>query len=194
MAYENLLKSVEESAQEKERELREKAIRAVQEISQDTKNQTLAIQQSFLAESKKTAAVEKNKLIYLTKGENKEKLIRTKETLFSRAFVEAEHRLSQIRNDPGYPAILKKLTREAVAALGEKNFRVHFDNRDDQLIKRILSELDLSGEIEADLHSAGGIVVSTPDESVKISNTLESRLERAKEQKKLEVYAMLFGD
>ena len=39
MAYENLLKSVEESAQEKERELREKARSAVQLISEDTKNQ-----------------------------------------------------------------------------------------------------------------------------------------------------------
>jgi vacuolar-type H+-ATPase subunit E/Vma4 len=194
MAYENLLKSVEESAQEKERELREKAQSAVQLISEDTKNQSAAIQQSLLAEAKKAATIEKNKRIYLTKGENKEKLIKTKEAIFSTAFGDAEQRLSHVRKDPKYPDILKNLTREAVGALGGETFRIHIDKRDEKLIKKILSELHLSGEVIADLQCSGGLVVSTQNESVKISNTLESRLERVKEQKKLEIYAVLYGD
>jgi len=88
MAYENLLRSVEESAQERERDLREKARNAIQAISEETRNQVSAIQQSFLEESKKTAAIEKNKFIYVTKGENKEKLITTKEKIFSTAFAQ----------------------------------------------------------------------------------------------------------
>ena len=96
MAYENLLKSVEESAQEKERELREKARNAIQLISEDAKNQAGLIQQTFLAEAKKTATIEKNKLIYLTKGVNKEKLIKTKEAIFLTAFGAAEQRLSHV--------------------------------------------------------------------------------------------------
>jgi vacuolar-type H+-ATPase subunit E/Vma4 len=194
MAYENLLKSVEESAQEKERELREKAQSAVQIISEDTKNQSAAIQQSLLAEAKKAATIEKNKRIYLTKGENKEKLIKTKEAIFSTAFGDADQRLSHVRKDPKYPDILKNLTREAVGALGGETFRIHIDKRDEKLIKKILSELHLSGEVIADLQCSGGLVVSTQNESVKISNTLESRLERVKEQKKLEIYAVLYGD
>jgi vacuolar-type H+-ATPase subunit E/Vma4 len=194
MAYENLLKSVEESAQEKERELREKARSAVQLISEDTKNQSTVIQQSLLAEAKKAATIEKNKLFYLTKGENKENLIKTKEAIFSTAFGDAEQRLSHVRKDPKYPDILKNLTREAVGALGGETFRIHIDKRDEKLIKKILSELHLSGEVIADLHSSGGLVVTTQNGSVKISNTLESRLERVKEQKKLEIYAVLYGD
>jgi vacuolar-type H+-ATPase subunit E/Vma4 len=194
MAYENLLKSVEESAQEKERELREKARSAVQLISEDTKNQSTVIQQSLLAEAKKAATIEKNKLFYLTKGENKENLIKTKEAIFSTAFGDAEQRLSHVRKDPKYPDILKNLTREAVGALGGETFRIHIDKRDEKLIKKILSELHLSGEVIADLHCSGGLVVTTQNESVKISNTLESRLERVKEQKKLEIYAVLYGD
>jgi vacuolar-type H+-ATPase subunit E/Vma4 len=194
MAYENLLKSVEESAQEKERELREKARSAVQLISEDTKNQSTVIQQSLLAEAKKAATIEKNKLFYLTKGENKENLIKTKEAIFSTAFGDAEQRLSHVRKDPKYPDILKNLTREAVGALGGETFRIHIDKRDEKLIKKILSDLHLSGEVIADLHSSGGLVVTTQNGSVKISNTLESRLERVKEQKKLEIYAVLYCD
>jgi vacuolar-type H+-ATPase subunit E/Vma4 len=194
MAYENLLKSVEESAQEKERELREKARSAVQAISEETRNQMEAIQQSLLEEAKKAAAIERNKRIYLTKGENKEKLINTREKIFSTAFAQAAERLLKIRMDPNYPAILKNLTREAVEALGGENVLVHIDRQDEDLIKGILSDLNYSGKVIADLQSAGGLVVSTPDESVKISNTIESRLDRAKEQKKLPVYAVLYGD
>jgi V/A-type H+-transporting ATPase subunit E len=194
MAYENLLKSVEESAQEKEHELREKARSAVQLISEDAKNQAIVIQQSLLAEAKKAATIEKNKLIYLTKGENKEKLIKTKEAIFSRAFGDAEQHLSHVRKDLKYPDILKNLTREAVGALGGETFCIHIDKRDEKLIKKILSELNLSGKVIADLQCSGGLVVSTQNESVKISNTFESRLERVREQKKLEIYAVLYGD
>jgi V/A-type H+-transporting ATPase subunit E len=194
MAYENLLKSVEESAQEKEHELREKARSAVQLISEDAKNQAIVIQQSLLAEAKKAATIEKNKLIYLTKGENKEKLIKTKEAIFSRAFGDAEQHLSHVRKDLKYPDILKNLTREAVGALGGETFCIHIDKRDEKLIKKILSKLNLSGEVIADLQCSGGLVVSTQNESVKISNTFESRLERVREQKKLEIYAVLYGD
>ena len=123
MAYENLLKSVEESAQEKERELLDKARSVVQAISEETKNQAAAIQKSLLEEAKNAVAVEKNKLMYLTKGENKEKLIKTKEKVFSQAFTEAEQFLSQIRKDPKYPDILKNLTHEAVGALGGEKIR-----------------------------------------------------------------------
>ena len=194
MAYENLLKSVDESAQEREQELRLKAQSAVQAISEDTRNQAAEILQSLLAGSKKAATIEKNKRIYLTKGENKEILIKTKEKIVSKAFHEAEQRLSNLRNDPKYPAIFNKLAREAIESLGGEKFSIHIDKRDEQLMKRILSDMNLTGEIIADLQCSGGLVVSTRNESVKISNTLESRLERAKERKKLEVYTVMYGD
>ena len=194
MAYENLLKSVQESAQEREQDLREKAQSAVQAISEDIRNQSVEIQQSLLEVAKKAVAVEKNKRIYLTKGENKEILIKTKERIVSQAFRDAEQRLSGLRNDPKYPAVFNKLAREAIEAVRGEKFRIHIDKRDEHLMKRILSDMNLSGEVIADLQCSGGLVVSTRNESVTISNTLESRLERAKERKKLEVYTVMYGD
>jgi V/A-type H+-transporting ATPase subunit E len=194
MAYENLLKSVEESAQEKERELLDKARSIVQAISEETKNQASALQTSLLEVAKKSVAVEKNKLMYLTKGENKEKLIKTKERVFASAFTEAEQSLSQIRKDPKYPVILKNLAHEALGALKGEKIHVHVDKKDENLIKGILTDLNSSGKVKTDIQTAGGLVVSTPDGSVNISNTIESRLERAKEQKKLQIYTALFGD
>lgn len=194
MAYENLLKSVEESAQEREHEIREKARIAIEEISKDAKNQEAMIQQALLDEAVKSALIEKNKFIYLTKNENKKKLIAAKETIFLEAFGGAQEKLALLRDTADYPAIFKKLTMEAVGTLGGEKFRIHVDKRDEALIRKILAEMNMPGEVYTDVTCAGGLVASTLDESVKISNTLESRLERAKEQKKLEVYAVLFGE
>jgi vacuolar-type H+-ATPase subunit E/Vma4 len=194
MAYENLLKSVEENAQEREHELREKSRMSIQEILDTTKNEEALIRQSLLEEAKKGALIERNKRIYLTKNENRKSLITAKETIFLRAFAGAEQRLLLRRNDPDYPEIFRKLTLEALGILGKENFRIHVDKRDEQLIKKFLAELKLPGEIIEDLTCAGGLLATSLDETIKISNTFESRLERAKEQVKLEVYTALFGD
>ena len=72
-------------------------------------------------------------------------------------------------------------------------FRIHVDRRDLDLCTRTLVTLGIRCEALTDIESAGGLVVSSLDGLVMISNTVESRLERAREKKRLSVYAALFG-
>jgi vacuolar-type H+-ATPase subunit E/Vma4 len=83
---------------------------------------------------------------------------------------------------------------DAFGALGAGPFHVHVDKRDEDLCQKTLSALHFHAEIIPDLDSDGGLVVSLPDLSVIISNTVESRLERVQERKKLEIYSILSGD
>ena len=193
MAYENLLKSVEESATERERELREKARITTDDIKAHTRKQVEEIQQSYLSGAEKSVEIEKNKLLYLTKGENKELLITIKEKIFLSAFQEAKQQLSTLRQHPGYPGIFEKLVHEAIGAVGEDRFSVHIDKRDEEILRKSLSAMQVSCEVFTDLECAGGLVVSSPDGTVVISNTIESRLERAQERKKHDIYSVLFG-
>ncbi len=193
MAYEDLLKSVEESAREKELELRSRAAAAVDEIRARAKKQAGEIRQVHIDEAARSIATEQNKLFYLTKAENKELLIRVRETAFERAFSDAEVRLKGLRSEPEYPAVFEHLLREAAGVLGDEAFVVHIDPRDDALCKKTLSLLHLTSEIRADLATLGGVVVSLPDNSVVISNTVESRMQRAKELKRKEIHAILTG-
>ena len=103
MAYENLLKSVEESATERERELREKARITTDDIKAHTRKQVEEIQQSYLSGAEKSVEIEKNKLLYLTKGENKELLITIKEKIFLSAFQEAKQRAVNVATASGIP-------------------------------------------------------------------------------------------
>jgi len=77
--------------------------------------------------------------------------------------------------------------------MGVESFVVHVDPRDEPLCKKTLSHLNLSPEIRADLVTTGGVVASLSDNSVVISNTVESRLQRAKELKRKDIHAILTG-
>ena len=193
MAYEDLLKSVEESAHEKELELRKRETRAVEEIKARAKRQAEETRKIHLDEANKSITTERNKMLYLTKAENKELLIKTRETAFERAFAGAETRLSGLRADPKYPAVFENLIKEAAGSLGGESFVVHIDPRDEALCKKTTFALNLSSEIRSDITTAGGVVTSLPDNSVVISNTVESRLQRVKELKRKEIHAILTG-
>jgi V/A-type H+-transporting ATPase subunit E len=193
VAYENLLKSVEESAQDRERELREKSQRLAEEIRADAKRESEAIQERSIREAEHSAAVERNKQLYLAKGAIKENALRSREKIFHAAFGDAARQLSRIRQDKQYPAIFERLAREAAGVMGTAKFRIHIDRRDLDLCTTTLARLGIQCEVLPDIESDGGLVVSSPDGLVVISNTVESRLERIKEHKRLEIYALLFG-
>lgn len=193
MAYENLLRSVEESAQEKEQEIRKKAGQQAGEIRAEATREAEAVQERAIREAERSAAVERNKQLYLARGEIKQRLLKSREKIFAAAFDEAEKQLSRLRQDPAYPAVFERLAREATGAMGGTVFSVHIDRRDLDLCTGTLAALGIRCEVLPDIESAGGLVVSSPDGLVTISNTVESRLERAREKKRLSVYAALFG-
>jgi vacuolar-type H+-ATPase subunit E/Vma4 len=194
LAYEDLLKSVEESAAEQERELQRKAATAIDEIKARAKKQAELVRQTQTDEAAKSLVAERNKQLYITKAENKELLIKTRETAFERAFAGAETRLRDLRADPKYPLIFEKLLREAAGAMGAEAYAVHVDPRDEVLCKKTLANLQIHGQVLPDLQTAGGVVLSLPGNAAVISNTVESRLLRAKEHNRHTVHAILSGD
>jgi V/A-type H+-transporting ATPase subunit E len=193
MAYEKLLKSVEESAGEREQELREKARSAAEQIRADARKQAEEIQENAIRGAQRSATIERNKMLYVEKGQIKEKAIKSREKVFLAAFDEARQQLARLRQDPKYPVVFEKLAREAVSAMGETPFHIHVDKQDQDLCKKTLSAMGVRCEILTDIQCTGGLVASSPDGLIRISNTLESRLERIREHRKLEIYAILSG-
>ena len=194
MAYEDLLKSVEESADEKERELQRRAAVTVEEIRERGKKQAEAIRQAQVEEAKKSVVAERNKAVYLTKAENKELLIRVREESYDKAFSLARSRLSDMRTGPKYPGFFTTMLREAAESLGDQAFLIHVDPQDENLCRNTMKQLGIVGSVQADLQTAGGVVLSLPDNSVVISNTVESRLRQVKERQRHVIHAILSGD
>ena len=193
LAYENLLKSVDESAEERERELRENARKVSEELTSGARKEGEARADSILAAAKRSAEIERNRQVFLAKSGIKQQLIRIRADVYSEAFMDAEKQLGLLRKDPEYPRIFRNLAEEAVQALGKEKIRIHIAGEDEELCRKTLADMKVSAEIVPDIHTHGGLIAGTPDESITVSNTVESRLERGRERLKRELYSILFG-
>lgn len=108
----------------------------------------------------------------------------------SAALSQARRHLIELRYQPTYAYFLALLTEEAVKSIGEEELdggetshakppEVEVDLRDEPLLRQIFQELDLDLVISPTLNSWGGVRVRSGDHRVVVTNTLESRLERA---------------
>jgi V/A-type H+-transporting ATPase subunit E len=193
MAYENLLRSVEESAQEKEQEIKRKAGQLAEKICTEAAKEADAIRVRAVREAERSAAIERNRQLFLARGEIRQRALNSREEIFAAAFDAAERQLSQLRESSAYPEVFARLTHEATGAMQGEVFQVHIDPRDRDLCAKTLATPGSRYEVLTDIESAGGLVISSPDGRVVIANTIESRLARAREKKRFEVYAALFG-
>ena len=194
MTYENLIASMDVSAEKSITERIQKAHQEGEEIKRSAEAKAETITASHLENAQKSAEIERNKLIYNAKAENKMRIIKEKDAVIQRAFFDAKKSLDSFRDHPSYKEDFKKMLQEAVRELEGEKVNLHIDTRDETLCRQVLDELGRNSEIVGDLTSAGGLAVSTKDGKVVISNTIESRLNNAKELLKQEIFSTLFGD
>ena len=193
MSIEQLIESVEVSAEERITELREKAYRQSVEIRNEAEGKDGAIKQKHLDAVKKSVEVERNKSIAKIKDETRMQITRTKDEVYKKAFFEAQKILSSVRARADYENNFRKMLQEVVLELEREDIQLHIDKRDENLCKKVLSELNLHCEVVTDITSAGGLNASTKDGKFIVFNTIESRFEKAKALLKPEIFTMLYG-
>ncbi|MGZ4920853.1 MAG: V-type ATP synthase subunit E [Halobacteriota archaeon] len=194
MTYEDLIRSMEVNAEKRINEILNKAGQEAEEITRTAKAEAETIKSSYLENAQKSVEIERNQLIYKVKAETKMRVIKEKDAAIQRAFDEAKKSLSDFRDRGTYKEYFKEMIREAVGELQGEKVQFHIDERDENLCKQILAELNENSEIITDLTSAGGLIVSTRDEKVVVFNTIESRLNNARELLKREIFSTLYGD
>lgn len=104
------------------------------------------------------------------------------EQLVTDALANVRRHLSRLRSTPIYPDVLHRLMTEAVEALRAEDGPVHVsaDPRDRDCVLDILPALGLTeNDVAFTLTCWGGIIASTLDGQIMITNTLEQRYEQA---------------
>ena len=117
-----------------------------------------------------------------------------RDALVGQAFAMAREALEQVRTSPDYPRILRALVVEALGRFpsGEP-LRIRCDPRDAHPLADVVSPAERNLSLETSLACWGGIVVQDSDGRVVADNTLERRLERARQVLWAEVAAMLLS-
>lgn len=193
MSIEQLIESVEVSAQEKISELAEKAGRDAADVKKEAQVKDEIIKKRHLDTVKKAVEMERNKLLAKVKEENRMQLNRVKDEVYKKAFLEAQKILSSVRGQTKYETMFSTMVQEAVAELEGEEIQLHVDKRDEALCKKLLPQLHLNCEILTDITCHGGLNAGTKDGRFIVFNTIESRFETAKATLKPEIIEILYG-
>jgi len=193
MSIEQLIESVEVSAGEKITELRQKADRDAAEIRKEAEGKDEIIKKRHLDTVKKTVEMERNKSLAKINEETRMQVTRAKDDVYKKAFSEAQKILSSARSHANYENNFRNMLQEVVLELEGEEIQMHIDKRDENLCKKLLSELKLNCDVVTDITCAGGLNAGTKDGRFIIFNTTESRFENAKGLLKPEIFTTLYG-
>lgn len=116
----------------------------------------------------------------------------TKEAAIARVFETAASKLSLMRQADGYETLFRRLLEEALDGTNGV-VTVLVDPRDKELAQKIVDASGRDGEIRPEITTDGGVMVVFGDGRILRRNTLEDRLQKAKQQAQATVAEILFS-
>ncbi len=182
MSLAAILAAIEASGEAEAARLHAETEARVRQIMAQAERTAAARREAARREALRPAAAECARQRYHAKLEALRTVGAVRASLVQTALAEIHTRLAGYRAAPDYPPILRRLTEEAVRALGSEPAqgslcRLEIDARDEALARRILGDLGL--EMAPSLNCWGGVVARSGDGRIVATNTLEARLERA---------------
>ena len=100
-----------------------------------------------------------------------------------------------ISESDSYADAVGRLVEEGVEVIGA-SARVQCSTKDRRIVSSAIKQLKSGAKVsleEDPIETIGGVVLSTPDGSVRFDNTIEARLERMRPSLRKEVAAILIG-
>lgn len=193
MSIEDILQALDGQCREECQEIFGRAQKDAKQVLDKAQAEADGIRQIRLAKAKAEADSETTALLYSARLKSKNAIIRAKEKVAERALAEAEKRLQGLRSREDYAAILEGLIDEGLPRVSGKVI-LHVDPADRKLADSILSKRGSDYGLLTDLETIGGAVISDVDGRVMVINSVEERLNRAREKLRMEVSGILFEE
>lgn len=193
MSIEDILQALDDQCRQECQEIFDRAEQEAKQIIEKAQAEAESIRDARLEKVKAEAQSEAVSLLYSARLKSKNAVIRAKEEVAEKALAEAEKRLSELRSRPDYPEILERLVSEGLSRISGKVL-LHVDPADRDAADSIARKLGLDYELLTDIETIGGAVVSDVAGRVQIVNTVEERLNRAREKLRMQVSGILFGE
>lgn len=193
MALEDILRALEDKATVRVEAIQVEAEQRVVEITAEVEKDAARTRRVRMKKVEDAVRSESTAIVYSASLKAKNELIRAQEETVDEAFRLAEKRLAELNKDQSYPAILGTLLDEVLEFFeGEAVLQVRPEDRSP--VESMMADRQRQYRIsETPLTASGGLVASSPNGEVTVSNTLESRLDRARDKLRLEISNTLFG-
>jgi vacuolar-type H+-ATPase subunit E/Vma4 len=193
MAIEDILQALDDQCREECQEIFARAEQEAKQILERSKEEAEAIRKARLAKVRAEAQSEITSMLYSARLKSKNAVIGVKESVAEKALADAEQGLQDLRSRSDYAEILEGLITEGLSRVTGK-IVCHVDPADKKLADSILRRQDVDYEIVTDLACIGGCIISNPEGRVNIINTVEERLNRAREKLRMNVSEILFEE
>lgn len=184
MSLQGILDAIHTSGEKQAREIEAGAQAQAQQVLERVRVEAERLREKSRLSASAPASEERLRILHQAKLEVLQVVNDAREELIDEVLRQARARLAGIRGDPGYPALLRRLTEEALAELRgslKENAAIQLeaDARDRASLQSILIELDSEPVIGYGLDCWGGVVCKSEDGRVVVVNTLEGRLDCA---------------
>lgn len=182
----------EDSEKEVERIIGE-AKKKSEEIIKKSEKEGKERYEELIIQGKKNAELEKQRIIANARLQAKKLILETKESIIEKTFSLAEKKLRDIVSSDEYESILRKLIEEAISSIPDKQLQILCDERDRELLRKIIKEFPRVELSEENISTIGGIIVKSKDGRIQVDNTFETRIERMRNDLRVKVARILFG-
>jgi vacuolar-type H+-ATPase subunit E/Vma4 len=189
LALNDILKALEDKAEARIDAIAAEAEQRVVEILSEVEKEAARIKK--VEDQIKSEATG---IIYSAQLKAKNVLIKAQEETVDEAFKAAEERLSKLNEQQDYAQVLEVLLDQCLEFFVESEVLVEARADDREHVERMLSARKIKYRIsDTPLVTAGGVAVSSANGQIIVSNTFESRLEKARDHLRLEISKTLFG-
>jgi V/A-type H+-transporting ATPase subunit E len=184
MSLPAILDAIRASGQAEILEIEEGARRQIQEMRANARLEGERIAEETCSAAVAPAIRERARILHRARLEALQVTGNKREGLVDAALDQTRGHLEGLRTDAAYPAVLQRLTQEALDELERSRedlgrAQLDVDPRDRELMESILSDIGLNLEVSYSLNCWGGLIAKSQDGRVVVINTLEVRLERA---------------
>jgi len=193
MSIEDILQALDDQCRQECQEIFSRAEAEAKQILGKAQVDAEAIRQARLDKVKAEAQSETTSMLYTARLKSKNTVISAKEQIAEKALASAEEDLRGMRSRQDYPSILEEMIKEGLTRISGKAL-VHVDPADKKVAETVTKKLAADCEVLTDIQTAGGATVSDADGRVRIVNTVEERLNRAREKLRMYVSGILFEE
>ncbi len=201
MSLETILQALEREGEQKAAQILEAAKAEAEEILAQARTDAEAIAQRTLAAVRGPVQVEQMRIVNQAKLEAQQIITGSREEMLNAAVEAAARRLAGLKGSDRYAAALRRLAEEAVLAIGaEDGIRFYVRNEDRTLMEQIARELGVRAQVscqeetrESDGGELGGVIAISPDQRIRVDNTLETRLRRVASLYRSEIARLVLG-
>lgn len=184
MSLSAILDAIRASGEAQVREIEERTNRQIHAMQADARLVAKRVAEETCSSVVAPALSECSQILHRAHLEALQIAGNAREALVDAALEQTRSHLEGLRADLSYPAVLRRLTQEALRELEGSHeelgkAQLNIDLRDRELMESILADIGLNLEVICSLNCWGGLIAKNQDGRVVVINTLEARLERA---------------